>query len=88
MPHELPVLIKLQLLVEELGWQVWHLLAGLVELLAYTMPPMKHPLMQDPAEQTCPLPQSLPLVLGLHAEVDAMGWQVWHEFTGLLDPLA
>ncbi len=45
---------------------------------------MKQPSSQLPDEQTRPLPQLLPLLMGVQAVVEVVGWQVWHELVGVM----
>jgi hypothetical protein len=51
MPHVVPSVDEVQVLVLAPGLQLWQGLFGFVALEAYVEPPMKHPPVQAPPEQ-------------------------------------
>jgi len=45
---------------------------------------MPQPALQLPALQTSPVPQLVPFVALLHADVLTPGWQLWHTLLGFM----
>lgn len=65
------------------GLQTWHVFEGFVVPLATSAPSIQQPLWHEPALQTCPLPQLVPLVAVVQDVGAKLGWQVWQALVGL-----
>jgi hypothetical protein len=72
----------LQVVVLVPGWHVSQGFAGFAAPEGWTLPPMSHCVPHAPPEQTCPLPQTVPFAIALHADVLVPGWQLWHASVG------
>jgi hypothetical protein len=68
------------------GWQLWQALEGLAVPDAYTLPPIRQPDSQVPAEQYSVVPQLVPSARFVHPVVLVPGWQLWHLLVGLVAP--